>query len=61
MNDDRKNLWLAIAFVIFALIMGGLSCFLRYMGFEFVLGFICGALLVAGCLFIISKDLRNLS
>ncbi|MDE1991671.1 MAG: hypothetical protein KGI75_04175 [Rhizobiaceae bacterium] len=61
MTNDRKNLLVAICFVVFAVIMAGLTWFLRYMGLEFVLGFVCGAMLVAGCLFIISKDLRNLS
>lgn len=61
MTQDRKNLLIAICFVIFALIMGGLTAFLRYMGLEFVLGVVFGISLMLGCFGIISREFRNLS
>ncbi len=61
MSQDRKNLLIAICFVIFALIMGGLTWFLRYMGLEFVLGAVFGISLMLGCFGIISREFRNLS
>lgn len=59
--NDRKNLWLAIAFVIFAVIMGGLSWLLDYMDIQFAAGFVTGFLLAAGCLGVALKEVRNLS
>jgi uncharacterized membrane protein YecN with MAPEG domain len=51
----------AVCFVIFALIMGGLTWFLHYMGLEFVLGAVFGSVLTAGCLGIALKEVRSLS
>lgn len=60
MTRDRKNFLSAICLVIFAVIMGGVSWLLNYMDVQFAAGFATGASLIAGCLFVISKDLRNL-
>jgi hypothetical protein len=61
MTNDRKNLLICICFVVFAVIMAGLTLFLRRMGLDFVMGALFGALLVLGCVGIISRDFRNLS
>ena len=60
-TDDKKHLWMAIGFVVFALTMGGLTWFLKMMSLEFVLGFVCGLTLMVGLFAIISKEFRNLS
>jgi Kef-type K+ transport system membrane component KefB len=61
MTQDRKTLLVAVCFVIFAVIMAGLTWFLKYMGLEFVLGFVVGVALTAGCLGIAIKEVRDLS
>jgi len=61
MNQDRKTFLVAISCVIFAIIMGGLTWFLNYMGLEFILGALFGATLIAGCLGIALKEVRDLS
>lgn len=61
MTPDRKNLLLAIAFVIFAVIMGGFSWFLHYVGLQYLLGFLSGFFLACGCLGVALKEVRNLS
>ncbi len=61
MPQDRKNLLICICFVVFAIIMAGLTWFLNYMGLEFVLGAIFGFFLMFGCFGIISREFRNLS
>jgi len=61
MTQDRKNLLICICFVIFAIIMAGLSWFLKFMGLEFVLGAIFGFFLMFGLFGLISRDFRNLS
>jgi hypothetical protein len=61
MTNDRKNLLICICFVVFAVVMAGLTLFLRRMGLEYVLGFGSGLLLAIGCFGIISRDFRNLS
>lgn len=59
--DDKRNLFLAVAFVVFAVIMAALTWFLKMMSLEFVMGFVCGFFLMAGLFAIISKEFRNLS
>lgn len=61
MSQDRKNLLIAICLVIFAVMMAGLTWFLRFMGLEFVLGAVFGVSLMLGCFGIISREFRNLS
>lgn len=60
-TDDRKNLWICIAFVMTALVMGGLVLLLKTMSLDFVLGFACGFFLMFGLAGILVKDFRNLS
>ncbi|MDL2401578.1 hypothetical protein PY650_24420 [Rhizobium calliandrae] len=60
MSSDRMNLLIAVCFVVFAVIMGAMTWFLRYMGLEFVLGALFGSTLMIGCFGVISRDFRNL-
>lgn len=61
MTQDRKMFLVAICCVVFAVIMAGMTWFLKFMGLEFVLGAAFGVFLMLGCFGIISRDFRNLS
>ncbi|KAA0698544.1 hypothetical protein DTW90_12110 [Neorhizobium sp. P12A] len=61
MSADRKNLLICVCFVLLAVLMAGLTWFLKFMGLEYALGFASGLLLAIGGFGIISKDFRNLS
>ncbi len=61
MIQDRKNLLIAICFILYGVIMSGLWLFLKRMGLDYIFGFGSGFLLAIGCFALISRDFRNLS